>query len=83
MNLCTQSPSSCKAIVKEILRNSGYNDRSSAAKPFIITKHFKFHKRNQASTETVSQYLAELLRGGLAQLFHMQPPQRSYSKNAS
>ena len=26
----------------------------------MITKHFKFHKRNQASTEAVSQYLAEL-----------------------
>ena len=29
-------------------------------KPLIIAKHFKFHKRNQASMETVSQYLAEL-----------------------
>jgi len=28
--------------------------------PLIIAKRFKFHKRNQASAETVSQYLAEL-----------------------
>lgn len=31
-------------------------------KPLIITERFKFNKRNQASTETVSQYLAELRR---------------------
>lgn len=31
-------------------------------KPLIIAKQFKLHKRNQASMETVSQYLAELQR---------------------
>ena len=31
-------------------------------KPLIIAERFKFHKRNQASTEKVSQYLAELRR---------------------
>ena len=31
-------------------------------KPLIIAKRFKFHKRNQGSLETVSQYLAELQR---------------------
>ena len=31
-------------------------------KPHIIAKHFKFYKRNQGSSETVSQYLAELRR---------------------
>ena len=31
-------------------------------KTLIIAERFKFHKRNQASTETVSQYLAELRR---------------------
>ena len=31
-------------------------------KPLIIAKRFKFHKRNQGSSETVSRYLAELRR---------------------
>ena len=31
-------------------------------KPLVIAERFKFHKRNQASTETVTQYLAELRR---------------------
>ena len=31
-------------------------------KPLIIAKCFKFHKRNQGSSETVSKYLAELQR---------------------
>ena len=31
-------------------------------KLLIIAERFKFHKRNQASTETVSEYLAELRR---------------------
>ena len=31
-------------------------------KPLIIAEHFKFHKRNQGSLETVSQYQAELRR---------------------
>ena len=29
-------------------------------KPLIIAEHFKYHKRNQGSSKTVSQYLAEL-----------------------
>ena len=31
-------------------------------KPLIIAERFKFHKRNQGSSETVSKYLAELRR---------------------
>ena len=41
-------------------QDSGHNDRTFTAKTFYNAEHFKFHKKNQGSSETVSRYLAEL-----------------------